>query len=385
LAIPGHCWAQARPIPRYRGADPTPQGFRIGSLELYPRLEVEEVYDDNIFLESEREQHDFITHWRPDVHARWNLRDHAIELGGSGDIADYSDNERENFTNHSFDGAIFLNFPRMSFNVLEYFTDTTDPSSSAIQSELDPRTRHEDNEIVSVIGIILGEKAKVEFDARHFDIDYERSDLKNLERNEVGGGASFFWRFAPKTNFFTGYEFTEVIFDDIDKSDPQDDSENHLWLVGLSFEPGAKVFGRVSAGTQHRDFESLKDRTTLAFATDLSWFATTKLTFAFHLSRGFEDSSSSTDQFIRATKVRASLRYDLTNRLSVRFEGEYDNDNYDTAREEDTGRGAGEISYFIIRDKLRLNARYERTGHDSTTASNDYDVNRVSAELLFQY
>ncbi len=69
----------------------------------------------------------------------------------------------------------------------------------------------------------------------------------------------------------------------------------------------------------------------------------------------------------------------------VRFEGEYDNDNYDTSREGDTGRGVGEISYFIIRDILRLSAKYERIDHDSTIEEKDYDVNRASAEVLLQY
>ncbi len=69
----------------------------------------------------------------------------------------------------------------------------------------------------------------------------------------------------------------------------------------------------------------------------------------------------------------------------VRFEGEYDNDNYDTSREGDTGRGVDEISYFIIRDILRLSAKYERIDHDSTIEDKDYDVNRASAEVLIQY
>ncbi len=69
----------------------------------------------------------------------------------------------------------------------------------------------------------------------------------------------------------------------------------------------------------------------------------------------------------------------------VRFEGEYDNDNYDTSPEGDTGRGVGEISYFIIRDILRLSAKYERIDHDSTIEDKDYDVNRASAEVLIQY
>ncbi|MFQ5893111.1 MAG: outer membrane beta-barrel protein, partial [Nitrospinota bacterium] len=351
LGMPGLCWGQARPDPLYIGPYPSPKGLRAGRLEIYPRVEVEEVYDDNIFLDADDEQHDFITHYRPDVHARWALGDHVVEVGANADIADYSDNERENFTNHTFDGAIFLNFARVTVAAMEYFTDTTEPSSSAAQSELAPRTRHEDNETVGVVGLKFGEKARIEFDARYFDTDYKRPDLKRLELNEIGGGTSFFWRVAPKTDIFAGYEFTEVIFDDLDKIDPQDDSLNHVWLAGLSFEPGAKLVGRVSGGAQFRDFESLEDRTIPAFATALTWFATPKFTLAVHFSREFEDSSSSSaDEFIRATKMRASMAYNLTDRLAVRLEGEYDLDDYNTDREEESGRGVAEIGYFIVRD-----------------------------------
>ena len=386
LAMPGLCWAQARPTPRYVGAQPTPRGLRVGHLEIYPRVEVEEIYDDNIFLEAVDEEHDFITHYWPDVHGRWTFKDHVLEFGAMGDFADFSDNEQENFTNQVYEGALFLNFARVNLSVKEYYADTTDPSSSATLSELGPRVRHEDNESVGVLGVKLGEKARIEFDGRFYDLEYDTADLGRLERTEVGGGGSFFWRIFPKTDIFVGYEFTKIEFDSIVPSDPQDDSDSHLALAGLRFEPGPKLVGRVSAGAEHRDYESLDDHTTPAFATDLTWFATPKVTFTVFFSREFEDSSASaTDQFIRATKAGGSMRYNLTDRLMVRFEGGYDNDNYDTTREEETVRGVGEISYFLIRDILRLSFKYERIDHDSTIEVNDYDVNRGSGEVLLQY
>jgi len=137
----------------------------------------------------------------------------------------------------------------------------------------------------------------------------------------------------------------------------------------LRFEPGPKLVGRVSAGAELRDYNSIDDHTTPAFATDLTWFATPKLTLTVFFSRKFEDSSSASDQFIRATKVAGSVRYNLTDRLMF----------------DDTGRGVGEISYFVIRDILRLSAKYERIDHDSTIEEKDYDVNRASAEVLLQY
>lgn len=389
LAIPTLSWAQVWEPTRYIGPRPTPRAIRLGKLEIYPRIETEVVYDDNIFLEAEDEQHDFITHWRPDVHARWDLAGvHALELGARADIADYSDNEQENFQNHTFEGALFLNFPRIYFRGYEYFTDTTEPSSSAAQSDLDPRTRHEDNEVLGIVGLKFGEKAKIEFDSRYFDTDYERSDLKRLELNEIGGGATFFWRIASKTNIFVGYEFIEVIFDDLDKVDPQDDSESHVGLVGLDFEPGGKLLGRVAAGAQYRDFESLEDRTIPAFVGELTWFATPKLIIAARFSREFEDPTSapaSADEFLEATEVEASLIYQLTHRLVARITGEYVINDYNTVREEDRSRAVAEIAYFIIRDILQLSVKYERIDNDSTVEADDYDVNRGSIEALLQY
>ncbi len=382
---PGFVFAQARPAPMYVGADPTPRALRFGPLELYPRAVVEEVYDDNIFLEAVDEEIDFITHYRPNIHGRLTFKDHIVEFGAMGDIADFSSNEKENYTNQAYDAGLFLNFSRLSLGLKGYFADTTDPSSSATLSELGPRIRHWDSESVGVLGIKLGKKAKIEFDARFYDLEYNASGLGRLERTEIGGGASFFWRIRPKTDIFVGYEYTQLDFDSITPADPQDDSESHVALGGLRFEPGPKLVGRVSAGGEHRDYDSIDDHTTPAFATDLTWFATPKLTLTVFFSRKFEDSSSADDQFIRATKVAGSMRYNLTDRLMLRLEGEYDNDTYDTARDDDTGRGVGEISYFVIRNILRLSAKYERIDHDSTIEEKDYDVNRASAEVLLQY
>ena len=129
---------------------------------------VEEIYDDNIFLEAVDEEIDFITHYRPDIHARLNFKDHIVEFGAMGDIADFSTNEKENYTNHAYDAGLFLNFARLSLGLKGYFADTTDPSSSATLSELGPRIRHWDSESVGVLGIQLGKKAKMEFDARFY-------------------------------------------------------------------------------------------------------------------------------------------------------------------------------------------------------------------------
>lgn len=167
---PSFVFAQARPSPMYVGADPTPRALRFGPLELYPRAEVEEIYDDNIFLEAVDEEIDFITHYRPNIHGRLNFKDHIVEFGAMGDIADFSSNEKENYTNQAYDAGLFLNFARLSLELKGYFADTTAPSSSATLSELGPRIRHWDSESVGVLGIKLGEKAKIEFDARFYDL-----------------------------------------------------------------------------------------------------------------------------------------------------------------------------------------------------------------------
>ena len=57
-----------------------PLGMRAGSFLIYPRLGLQETYNDNIFAVESDEQDDFITLVRPQLDVRSDWTNHAVDL-----------------------------------------------------------------------------------------------------------------------------------------------------------------------------------------------------------------------------------------------------------------------------------------------------------------
>jgi len=74
-----------------------PLGVRIEEFFLYPRLELDESYNDNIFATSSRTTSDFITDLRPRLDLVSNFGAHAFNVSAGADIAWYASHSTENY------------------------------------------------------------------------------------------------------------------------------------------------------------------------------------------------------------------------------------------------------------------------------------------------
>jgi hypothetical protein len=67
-----------------------PLGIRLGDFFLFPRFEVDESFNDNIFASNVGEQSDFITALAPSFDLRSNYRTHAVNLSAGTIISRYA-------------------------------------------------------------------------------------------------------------------------------------------------------------------------------------------------------------------------------------------------------------------------------------------------------
>ena len=73
-----------------------PLGMRLGSWFFFPRAEVAEIYNDNIFATTTGKQHDFITALAPGFDLRSNFPQNALNLSGGAIISWYKRNSAFN-------------------------------------------------------------------------------------------------------------------------------------------------------------------------------------------------------------------------------------------------------------------------------------------------
>ncbi len=123
--------------------------IRMGPWEIHPYINIEETYDDNIYLEDSNEKDDWIITISPGLRINGELREHEFAIEYRAEFLDYSDYKSNDTDKHYFGGSAKFRFPEgWSLNIKENFVKTYDPATSE-QTALEDRTRND-------VSIILG-------------------------------------------------------------------------------------------------------------------------------------------------------------------------------------------------------------------------------------
>src|SRR4051794_37383798 len=77
--------------------DYDPLGVHAGAFRIFPRAEIGEAYNDNIFAVKNNEDSDFITLLRPQVRAESDWGRHALALQAGAENGRYLDHTHENY------------------------------------------------------------------------------------------------------------------------------------------------------------------------------------------------------------------------------------------------------------------------------------------------
>jgi hypothetical protein len=89
-----------------------PLGLRYGSFFLYPKLTVDEVYNNNIFATKNAKRSDWITVVSPTLNLRSNFSSHAINFGAGASVGTYARSSTENYGDYFVGGDGRYDFSR---------------------------------------------------------------------------------------------------------------------------------------------------------------------------------------------------------------------------------------------------------------------------------
>jgi len=120
-----------RPRPEY-----DPIGVRVGGFFLYPRAELEETYNDNIFA-TKKGTDDFITVVRPEAALLSNWGQHELNFRVGASIGTFASHSSENFADYliSTDGRYDIDHNLSAFGALKFehlHEDRDDPNSAGV-------------------------------------------------------------------------------------------------------------------------------------------------------------------------------------------------------------------------------------------------------------
>ena len=384
----------------------TPLGLRFGAFLLCPRIELDEVYNDNIFATGGRRREDFITVVSPQFEVRSNWTQHEIGFAAGASVGTYWEHPQENYAD------IFLTqtgrydisrnhavFGRLGYDHVHEERDSPDnPANSANPVEFDVW------------------RAGVSFASRglrigyQVDADYRYEDYKNVAAlggtilNEdirdnslysIAGRVSY--EIAPRYQ-----AFGQVAVNRRDYNGPQfginRNSTGYRGDVGAKVDITGVTFAEVFVGYLVQDYESSVLSNVQGFDGGLRvvWNPTQITSVTFLADRQVQDTNSialtvdglplTTSGYLRSN-VGASVDHELMRNLLLNGRVNYQNDDYEgvdrTDNRVDVGLG---LRYSLTRN-VYLGGSYTYTirTSDGAGAFGDFHRNlfllRLGAQL----
>jgi hypothetical protein len=394
------------------------QGGRIhfGNLSIIPGVELQEMYDDNIFrgngkeyanpltTAQEKKESDWITHAKPGLLLSYVMPERGfINLGYQGDFAFYSSNDGNNWKNHqgNFD-VNYLAPGGLILGINELYTRAEDPYGSADQYNIGRVTKRWTNDLKSKIGYMVSSnfrsflyfnnyRQKYANDIFDFSQDYTDS--------EYGVGVES--RFLPKTWGFLRYYYGQQKYN---QNAPgltdefNSDSTWHRVNTGLTWDADAKLSGELNVGYQWRQYDheftsaartvQRDDKKTWIAATAVNFKATETTNLALSISRAVRNTASDTNEQFTDTGIGINLQQQLLAKLTLLCGLTYSRNDYNlpVGNERTDNNYLANVGLdYAIQEWMGVGVAYNYNRKSSNIETQEFADNQVMVSLKVVY
>lgn len=340
-------------------------------------------HDDNIYrVTGDLAKSDSYINVKPNIGFIGGVGKHRMELTYKGDLSQFNQNDKADFTDHNIRGRIFLDHSLRFKTRFEasYLEEHEEPGViQRVQLNLSEYNKYEQNFFGS--GFTYGSESSIgqlSFDYGRYDRNYVNNNLDYLDFTNNQFTGRFTYRIAPKTRFYI-----ESIIAEFDYPEGQNFELDNMYAryrAGVNWEFTNKLSGDLNIGYQDRDYEQdrLFDITGLAYSANVVWAINTFTEVELVANRESIDSSlEETGGFLRST-YGFELSHSLTDLLSTKVSTYYTNDElvFSSAREDERYTFDLAFTYDISRlTELAVNYSYQE--RDSTDVLANFKANIV--------
>jgi hypothetical protein len=392
-----------RPRPEY-----DPLGIRLGSFFLYPKAELNELYNDNIFATRRAKKDDFITVLSPVLDLRSNWSNHELDVRGGASVGTYAKNPGENYGDYFVQSQGRLDITRYlaalggaKYEHLHEERDSPDTTvGTAHPVEFDVYTGTVG---LAQRGLRIG--WETDFDVRREDYNNQRSATGVLfnesvrDVNVYSPSARVSYEFAPRYQAFVRGAGEFRRYDHVDTGVlvagvPQKrDSDGFRIDAGARIDLTGITYAEVFAGYVEQDYKarSLGSISGIDFGTRVVWNVTELTSVTVDGSRRVQDANTfaqgaASPGYLRST-VTLGVDHELLRNLLLHGEAQYQNDDYQGINRTDDRFDIGAGAKYLFTRNLYFGGSYTFTTRSSsgTAASGGFDRNlflvRLGAQL----
>ena len=398
------------------------------------RISVSETYDDNINLEKDNKEDDWITSITPGLTLTIMTEKTEVNLDYDLSFVSYARNEENNTVRHSLTLSGLKGIPigeHLTLDLDESFQVSEDPieTSDYVTSVRRTRNRYYRNTAGGRINYLFGEEDSCYIGFHHILLKNDEPDVEDSQRyqstaginywfnihhgfsldysyirgefdesdargefdesddyDEHTGSTTYTYRFSPKTQANLSYSY-----DSFDYEGTREDYVVHSSSLGFDHQFSEQVFGSISGGYYIQDREQSDNSDDEEGFTGTVSFSqrSEKGAFTLNGSTGYRQQFFEAENlgFSKYYQASATFSYQLLERFSTSLSGFYTRDDYKEAvpdREDDTWGGSAALNCLLFR-WLSGSLSYQYRQMDSSIGTNDYVDNRVTLTLTASY
>ena len=380
-----------------------PLGVRAGGLFIYPRLGLQEFYNDNIFYTDSDEEDDFITLISPRVDVTSDWTKHAFDLYAKAAIGRYADQTDEDFedfsvgTNGRLDITQRANLRAgVSYDRLHEGRGSPDdvrrvPGSAAVEPTL-----FDVGSVFltyrQVLGRFLLESGGVVDRLGYDNVGTEAGGIiinDDRDRAIYAGNLKIGYEFMPGYTAFARGEVDYRRYDNLccDADLVDRDSEGYLIEVGTDFDVTAVLFGDVAIGYRSQDYDNLGFDTIgdVAGRASLTWNPTGLTTVSALITRGeVIETTLSGSAAIFETAGRVAVDHELLRNLLLQAAVSVGDEDFQDIDRSDTYVRAGFGAKYLMNRYIHLDLSYGYLSRGSSAQGGDFTNNTIFLGALFR-
>ena len=380
-----------RPRPEF-----DPVGVRAGSFLIFPKAELSERYNDNIYATENNTISDYITVLRPSVDLRSDWNNHMLSVNVFGESGWYADHSEEDFFDYGIVGEGRIDIQRSAYlfggaGAQHLHEDRSDPNNV---NGVDPTEydRYDGNIGATFKPNRLGVTGEVTW--RQFDFDDVATSTGVVINNQDRDRNVYRERLRVGYDIQPGYTaFVQGSLNQRDYDQVPDDNGFNRNSDGYRVDAGIEVrlsnvidaefFGGYFS--QNYDDPAFSDVSDIDAGARVLWSVSPLATVKANLTRDVVETTQLASSSYVSTSADVSIDYELRRNILVGAGLAYSfNDYQDITREDDVWRLNVNGKYLINRN-FYAGARVVYADRDSNVVNASYSQFIVGATIGAQF
>lgn len=364
-------------------------GMRAGGFLLFPTLDVEEAFDDNIFKTDNNKIDDYILSLKPGLSVNSQWSNHSLNLSAGADTAYYADNEDENYTDYNFAANGRVDVRRDSY----------------VQAEASFSQNHEDrgsvddangeepgeNTVAKFGGSFFNRFNRVSiepmFDISQFDYDDVRTSAGTIinnddrDRDVTQFGSRIGYMLVPdKYEAFIRVTYNERDYDaNLDDGGFNRDSDGYEAVIGTALDFGGVTFGDVYIGYAQQDYDdaALEKVDGLVVGGSLFWNPSKLTTVNPFITRSINETTLGGASGYFDTTVGINVDHELRRNVILHGKVRVSSWNYEGIGRQDDYTNFSLGGEYLMSRYARVGLTYELENRNSDAIGSDFTQNRI--------